>query len=119
MEDLFKTIDEGPSYTFKILDKVQEVTNFKINIDDSDETDKNIEEKYKNRIEMGGWKEEVWYSYYRIGLCYKKMDKIIIEEAPIVILFYDKITRFTQKNIQGLGINPLNNLNLKRVKKIE
>ena len=47
------------------------------------------------------------------------MDEIIIEEAPIVILFYDKITRFTQKNIQGLGINPLNNLNLKRVKKIE
>ena len=26
---------------------------------------------YKKRIEMGGWKEEVWYSYYRIGLCYK------------------------------------------------
>ena len=30
---------------------------------------------YKKRIELGGWKEEVWYSYYRIGLCYKKMDK--------------------------------------------
>jgi tetratricopeptide (TPR) repeat protein len=31
---------------------------------------------YKKRIEFGGWKEEVWYSYYRIGLCYKKMDKL-------------------------------------------
>ena len=30
---------------------------------------------YKKRIEFGGWKEEVWYSYYRIGLCYKKMGK--------------------------------------------
>ena len=30
---------------------------------------------YKKRIELGGWKEEVWYSYYRIGLCYKNMDK--------------------------------------------
>jgi len=29
---------------------------------------------YKKRIEFGGWKEEVWYSYYRIGLCYKKMN---------------------------------------------
>jgi tetratricopeptide (TPR) repeat protein len=31
---------------------------------------------YKKRIEFGGWREEVWYSYYRIGLCYKKMDKL-------------------------------------------
>jgi tetratricopeptide (TPR) repeat protein len=35
---------------------------------------------YKKRIELGNWKEEVWYSYYRIGLCFKnigKMDKAI------------------------------------------
>jgi len=31
---------------------------------------------YKKRIEMGGWIEEVWYSYYRIGLCFKNMDKM-------------------------------------------
>ena len=31
---------------------------------------------YKKRIELGGWKEEVWYSYYRIGLCYKNLAKI-------------------------------------------
>jgi tetratricopeptide (TPR) repeat protein len=31
---------------------------------------------YKKRIEFGGWKEEVWYSYYRIGLCYKYMNRI-------------------------------------------
>lgn len=30
---------------------------------------------YKKRIELGGWKEEVWYSYYRIGLCFKNMNK--------------------------------------------
>ena len=30
---------------------------------------------YKKRIEFGGWKEEVWYSYYKIGLCLKKMNK--------------------------------------------
>ena len=31
---------------------------------------------YKKRIEIGGWREEVWYSYYRIGLCFQKLDKI-------------------------------------------
>lgn len=30
---------------------------------------------YKKRIELGGWKEEVWYSWYRIGSCYKDMNK--------------------------------------------
>jgi ABC-type transport system substrate-binding protein len=48
---------------------------------------------------------------------YQKMDSIIIKEAPIVPLFYDKVVRFTQKNVKGLGINPLNLLNLKNVKK--
>jgi tetratricopeptide (TPR) repeat protein len=33
-------------------------------------------EIYKKRIELGGWKEEVWYSYYRIGLCYMKQNKM-------------------------------------------
>jgi ABC-type transport system substrate-binding protein len=50
---------------------------------------------------------------------YTKMDSIIIEEAPIVPLFYDKAVRFVQKNISGLGINPQNFLVLKRVKKEE
>jgi len=31
---------------------------------------------YKKRIEMAGWIEEVWYSYYRIGLCFKNMGKM-------------------------------------------
>lgn len=31
---------------------------------------------YKKRIQLGGWKEEVWYSYYRIGMCYMKQHKM-------------------------------------------
>ena len=31
---------------------------------------------YRKRIEFGGWKEEVWYSYYRIGLCFQNMNKM-------------------------------------------
>jgi tetratricopeptide (TPR) repeat protein len=30
-------------------------------------------EMYRKRIEIGGWHEEVWYSYYRIGKCYANM----------------------------------------------
>ncbi|NCX94258.1 MAG: glycosyl transferase, partial [Gammaproteobacteria bacterium] len=27
-------------------------------------------ETYRTRTKLGGWHEEIWYSYYRIGLCY-------------------------------------------------
>jgi tetratricopeptide (TPR) repeat protein len=30
---------------------------------------------YIKRIEFGGWQEEVWYSYYRIGKCYQNLNK--------------------------------------------
>ena len=52
----------------------------------------------------------------RINL-YKKMDQIVLEEAPIVVMFYDEVLRFTQKNIERLGINPTNLLELKNVQK--
>jgi len=41
----------------------------------------------------------------------------MINEAPVVVLYYDQVLRFTQKNIYDLGTNPLNLLSLKRVKK--
>ena len=28
---------------------------------------------YKNRVQIGGWNEEVWFSHYAIGKCYQKM----------------------------------------------
>jgi tetratricopeptide (TPR) repeat protein len=31
---------------------------------------------YKKRITIDGWKEEMWYSYYRIGICYMKQQKM-------------------------------------------
>jgi peptide/nickel transport system substrate-binding protein len=40
-----------------------------------------------------------------------------MSETPIVVLFYDEVLRFTQKNIEGLGINPTNLLDLRKVKK--
>lgn len=49
---------------------------------------------------------------------YQKMDSLLMDKAPVVPLYYDQVVRFTQKNIRGLGINPINLLNLKRVKKV-
>jgi oligopeptide transport system substrate-binding protein len=49
---------------------------------------------------------------------YHQMDKILVEECPVVFLFYDETAVFIQKNIRGLAINPINSLNLKRVSKV-
>lgn len=48
---------------------------------------------------------------------YEKMDQMIIDEAPVVPLFYDVSFRLYQKNIKGLNNNPINLLNLKRTRK--
>ena len=46
---------------------------------------------------------------------YTKMDSLMMQQTPIVPLFYDEVVRFTRKNVSGLGINPVNLLELKRV----
>ena len=33
-------------------------------------------EMYRKRVEIGGWHEEIWYSYYRIGKCYEHMSNM-------------------------------------------
>lgn len=48
---------------------------------------------------------------------YTTMDSIAMQETIMVPLFYDEVVRFTQKNIKGLEINPINLLDLKRVYK--
>ena len=48
---------------------------------------------------------------------YRQMDQIIMQEAPVVILYYDQVLRFVRKGIEGLGSDPMNMLSLKRVRK--
>lgn len=50
---------------------------------------------------------------------YQQMDSIIIAEAPVVPLYYDEVIRFTRKNVVGVGINPIDLLQLKRVRKLK
>jgi len=48
---------------------------------------------------------------------YKQMDQLVMNEAPVVVLYYDQVLRFAQQNVEGLGSNAMNLLNLKRVRK--
>lgn len=48
---------------------------------------------------------------------YKRMNQILMDESPIVVLYYDQVLRFAQRNISGLEPNPMNHLVLKYVKK--
>ena len=55
--------------------------------------------------------DSIRYFYYR------QMDKLIIEDAPVVPLYYDEVVRIVSNKVKDLGINSMNLLSLKRVKK--
>lgn len=51
------------------------------------------------------------YNYYR------QMDQLLMNDSPVVPLFYDQVVRLVHNNISGLTSNPMNMLSLKKVKK--
>jgi peptide/nickel transport system substrate-binding protein len=51
-----------------------------------------------------------------IKILYNRMDRMIIESAAVVPLYYDHSVRFLSRKLTGLGSNPMNLLTLKRVK---
>ena len=55
--------------------------------------------------------DSIRYNYYR------KMDQLLIENAPVAPLYYDQVVRLVQNNISGLTSNSMNMLSLKKVKK--
>jgi oligopeptide transport system substrate-binding protein len=66
---------------------------------------------------------DIWYKQAmqlegaaRLAL-YRKMDSIMIEEAPVIPLFYDEYVHLYQKKITGLRSNAMNRIDLKRVQK--
>ncbi len=46
---------------------------------------------------------------------YHEMDRLLIEEAPVIFLFYDESALFARKEVSGLSRNAINLLNLRRV----
>ena len=47
---------------------------------------------------------------------YTEMDSLMMQDAPVVVLFYDEVLRFVNKRVKDLGSNPINLLDLRRVK---
>lgn len=47
---------------------------------------------------------------------YTRLDSMLMEDAPVMLLYYDKVIRFTQKNISGMNPSPTNMLDLRRVR---
>lgn len=50
---------------------------------------------------------------------YRKADQIVIDNAPVVPLWYDKVIRLVQNNIEGCTPNALNLLELRRTRKTD
>lgn len=48
---------------------------------------------------------------------YQKMDQLVMDEAPVVVLFYDEFINMYQNNISGFSKNAQNLMVLKSVKK--
>ncbi|MBP6978366.1 MAG: ABC transporter substrate-binding protein [Bacteroidales bacterium] len=48
-------------------------------------------------------------------ICYQQMNHLMMQQSPVIILYYDRVLRFIQKNVGGIGINPTNLLTLKYV----
>lgn len=57
-----KELPNNDRYTFYLANTYHDAGQFPLAI-----------EMYRKRVEIGGWYEEVWYSYYRIGKCYAHM----------------------------------------------
>ena len=47
---------------------------------------------------------------------YTEMDSLMMEDAPVVVLFYDEVLRFVNKRVKDMGSNPTNLLDLRRVR---
>ena len=50
---------------------------------------------------------------------YTEMDSLMMQDAPVVVLFYDEVLRFVNKRVENLGSNPTNLLDLRRVRIIQ
>lgn len=48
---------------------------------------------------------------------YRQMDSLVMQSAAVIPLYYDQVLRFVPKRVRGLQANPLNLLDLRRVRK--
>lgn len=49
------------------------------------------------------------------ALAYRRLDSLMMQEAPVTLLYYDEVLRFIQNDLQGFSGNPTSQLDLRRV----
>ncbi|MEC7658740.1 MAG: ABC transporter substrate-binding protein, partial [Bacteroidota bacterium] len=45
------------------------------------------------------------------------LEQQLVDTAPFILLYYDEVLRFTHPNVEGMIPNPVNMLDLRRVRK--
>lgn len=86
---LLKGLEDNPNndrYTFYLANSYRDHGDNELAID-----------YYKKRIEIGGWHEEVWHSYYSIGKCYKAKG-----DAINAVHWWMEAYQFFPKRIENL-----------------
>lgn len=86
---LTKGLEENPNndrYTFYLANSLKDAGHYERAI-----------EMYRNRIKIGGWVEEVWYSYYNIGKCY-----VILGEMEKAICIWMEGYDFYPKRLEAI-----------------
>lgn len=86
---LKKGLEESPNderYTFYLANTYRDMEQYD-----------NAITYYKKRIEIGGWAQEIWSSYFNIGLCYKFTD-----DMPNAIYYWLEAYEFHQDRIENL-----------------
>jgi tetratricopeptide (TPR) repeat protein len=86
---LLKGLEDNPNndrYTFYLANSYRDHGDNDLAID-----------YYKKRIEIGGWHEEVWHSYYSIGKCYKAKG-----DAINAVHWWMEAYQFFPKRIENL-----------------
>jgi tetratricopeptide (TPR) repeat protein len=86
---LTKGLEENPNndrYTFYLANSYRDSGNYEKAI-----------EYFKKRIDIGGWYEEIWFSYYSIGKCYKHMN-----DMPNAIYYWLEGYNFFPNRIENL-----------------
>jgi peptide/nickel transport system substrate-binding protein len=48
---------------------------------------------------------------------HERLQQELIEDVPVILLYYDRIIRLIRNEVSGLEMDAMNNLNLKRVRK--
>ena len=50
---------------------------------------------------------------------YRQMDNMVMQQVPVVVLYYDQVLHFTHPRVRGLGSDALNTLDLRRVRFVD